>query len=219
VVDEPECAGPDPAALARVLRELAPDDAFCAVEPVGSLAGLWPVEAREVGRAVPARCAQFAAGRRAARAALRALGEPEVAIERGSRGEPRWPGGVVGSISHTDSVAAAVVARSGRSRSVGLDLERVGALTPALWPVVFRPGERRALGDDLVGATVAFSAKEAAYKALFAMTGADLDYLQAEVEVRDGERVRVVPDGGEPVIDVVWRRLDDLVVTLARIAR
>ncbi|MEZ5225287.1 MAG: hypothetical protein R2710_01040 [Acidimicrobiales bacterium] len=55
------------------------------------------------------RLATFSAGAAAA-AALGALGEPPSPVTIGTGGAPQWPSaGIVGSISHTDTTAYAIV--------------------------------------------------------------------------------------------------------------
>jgi len=130
--------------------------------------GLWPDEAVAVAKAIPKRQAEFAAGRRAARDALRNLGEGPVALPVGPRRAPVWPEGIVGSISHDAGHAIAAVARQDRARGLGIDLTEAAAL----------PGETRASilphaeeqGFDPLQARAGFSAKESLFKALFPLT-------------------------------------------------
>jgi 4'-phosphopantetheinyl transferase EntD len=61
-------------------------------------------ERRTVAGAVPSRQHDFAAGRWCAHRTLAALGADVDVIARGRRGEPLWPGGFTGSISHTDGM-------------------------------------------------------------------------------------------------------------------
>ena len=53
---------------------------------------------------------EFTAGRLCAVQAIRGLGGSETEIPVGERGEPIWPKGFVGSITHTQGYAAAAVA-------------------------------------------------------------------------------------------------------------
>jgi 4'-phosphopantetheinyl transferase EntD len=112
-------------------------------------------------------------------------------------GAPIWPAGAVGSISHTDDIAVAVVARSEEVQAIGLDIERVGAVEPGLWPMLFSETERLRLEgvapharDTL--ATALFAAKEAFYKAQWPITGEWLDFLDIEVEL-NGHTFVVLP--------------------------
>jgi 4'-phosphopantetheinyl transferase EntD len=133
---------------------------------------LWPAEQIAMARALPARLAEFSAGRAAARAAIRHLGLPPTAIPVGPDRAPIWPAGVVGSISHTAGVCAAIVAQVGAIHGIGVDLEPNEPLDTDLWAEV--------CGDDelewLAGlpkaqrgqaARLIFSAKECTYKCIY----------------------------------------------------
>ncbi|MCB0358897.1 MAG: hypothetical protein KDD44_04655, partial [Bdellovibrionales bacterium] len=68
----------------------------------------------------------FLAGRRAAHTALRRLrpSESPLPILRGDSGEPVWPDGFLGSIAHSESLAAAAVLECREPVvGIGLDLE------------------------------------------------------------------------------------------------
>ena len=138
---------------------------------------LHPAEAACLSvHAVPARQREFAAGRTAAAHALQALGLRPAPVTSGSDRVPVWPFGVVGSISHSRSLAAAAVARrSDGFRSVGLDIEEAEALTEDLveeicidserdW-LTRHPREQRGLLAKAI-----FSAKEAVYKCQYPLT-------------------------------------------------
>jgi 4'-phosphopantetheinyl transferase EntD len=71
----------------------------------------------------------FGLGRAAARDALAELGIAPVAIGSGPGGEPLWPTGIVGAISHTGDLAIAIVGRAADYAGLGVDVER---LTPGL---------------------------------------------------------------------------------------
>src|SRR6185503_18375584 len=82
-----------------------------------------PLELKE---AVPKRQAQFRAGRYCAMLAIQALhGGSPMLVGRDANGAPLWPEGVVGSITHTDDVAAAAVASAADVLSLGIDTERI----------------------------------------------------------------------------------------------
>jgi 4'-phosphopantetheinyl transferase EntD len=73
---------------------------------------LFPEEEAMVARAVGKRRREFSTARACARDALVELGEPPQAIPTGPKGEPLWPPGVVGSITHCDGYRACAVAHS-----------------------------------------------------------------------------------------------------------
>ena len=76
---------------------------------------LFPAEEAVVRTAGPRRRAEFTAGRACARAALAALGLPAAPVLAGRAGEPRWPAGVTGSITHCAGVSAPVPWRGSRT--------------------------------------------------------------------------------------------------------
>ena len=134
--------------------------------------GFWPGEAPTMARATPGRQAEFAAGRAAARAALRGLGLVPFAIPMGADRAPVWPSGVVGSITHHGGQCLAVVARRMSFGGLGIDLEPLDPLPGELIPEILTPDEVRWLAEqpaDQRGmlARIVFSAKESTYKALY----------------------------------------------------
>lgn len=151
----------------------------------GEPPALLPEEQAAVAGAVPARVAEFAAGRLAARRALAALGHPPAAIPAGADRAPLWPVGLAGSISHAAGVAAAAV-RVGRP--LGLDLEEDAPLEPDLWPLICDPAELAALPETDRGraARLVFSAKEAIYKAQYPLTGRLIGFDAVSVTLEDG---------------------------------
>lgn len=137
--------------------------------------GFWPGEAPAMTRATPARQAEFAAGRAAARQALRAIGLVPFAIPMGPDRAPIWPSGVIGSITHHDGRCLAVAARRQAMAGLGIDVEPLAPLAADLWDEILLPTERAWLSgqaDDLqaVLARMIFAAKEATYKAIYPRT-------------------------------------------------
>lgn len=127
--------------------------------------GLIEPEPNAVTRAVPKRRAEFAAGRRAARDALRAAGLPMVAVPQGERRAPRWPEGVIGSITHDAGLALACIARSKHVARLGIDLAEATDFPDHLRKEILRtPSEDRLSGLE---ARIAFSAKETVFKAFY----------------------------------------------------
>ncbi len=154
-------------------------------------------------QAVPARRTFFALGRAAARDALREFGIESVAIGRGSAGEPIWPSGVVGAISHSPEVAVAVVGRATDYAGLGIDVEELArGPTARAARLVCRPSEM-AWVDPESGTrrlTMLFSAKEAVFKALFPIEQVWLGFADAELTWqadRDAFEARVLKSVGE----------------------
>lgn len=199
--------------IGGALRALLPAGVGLGVQPLGAPAPpLWPGEAEAVRRAVPARQREFTAGRAAARAALRDAGLPAATLPTGPDRAPLWPAGVCGSISHGGTLAAALAARSCDWPSLGLDLEPALPLEEELAGLV------RATGDDdggvlppALAAKLIFSAKEAAFKAQFPLTGLWLDYT--EVALRLAPQGFTLTLGGTP-LHGRWTLAEGLFVTV-----
>lgn len=148
-----------------------------------------------VERAVPKRQRQFAAGRGCAREALAQLGvdSRSLVIGRTEKRAPIWPEGFAGSITHTEGHCAAAVTRIGPILSVGIDVERRGALQDKILERICSPDEREALAaiaaadpeDRSLGewGKLVFSAKEAFYKAFFPLAGVVLGFRDGHLEV------------------------------------
>jgi 4'-phosphopantetheinyl transferase EntD len=122
------------------------------------------------------RALEFAAGRHVARTALVTLGLPGVSIPVGKGGEPLFPDGIAGSITHTSRHAAALVSGKRRYRSVGVDADDERALGTAA--AYLMTAEEIALvmcqghaSSETQAQSVVFSAKEALFKCQYVATG------------------------------------------------
>lgn len=156
---------------------------------IDSLQGyLFPEEAATVARAVPKRQHEFTAGRTLARMAMTAMNLPAVSIPQQQDRSPRWPDTVVAALSHTDTYCICAMALRAECRSVGVDLENIGRVTPELWRQIFTEAEqtwlqRHATREQQYFATAMFSAKEAFFKLQFPLTGKWLGLRAATVVV------------------------------------
>ncbi|RYI12835.1 MAG: 4'-phosphopantetheinyl transferase superfamily protein, partial [Acetobacteraceae bacterium] len=173
------------AKVEATLRSLFPVEVAVAAERIGDAdtAALWPAEQSAVAGAVPARVAEFAAGRAAARRVLAALDETPTSLPMGKDRAAIWPFGVSGSIAHAAGYAVAVARRG---PPVGVDLEDDGSIAEDLWSVICTESELGRL-PARAGREVKriFCAKEAVFKAqvpnLRAMFGHEiLDVTLAE---------------------------------------
>ena len=163
--------------IAALFAALVPPGTAIAVraitgEPPALLAG------EDLPRAVAKRRNERAFGRACARDALAELGLAPAAIGAGPGGEPRWPDGVAGSITHTDDHAAAAVVRG--VTALGIDLESLAHAerVPDLLATVALASERTH------PAALLFSAKESVYKCLYA--GRFLDFHDVELAIEPG---------------------------------
>ncbi|MFE5662134.1 4'-phosphopantetheinyl transferase, partial [Streptomyces sp. NPDC056517] len=135
---------------------------------------------------VDARWTEFATARMCARRALLGLGAVPGPLLRGSRGEPLWPTGVVGSITHRAGYRAAVVGPAGATVALGIDAEPAVALRPGVLRRIALPEERARLAalpsaPGLPWDTLLFCVKEAAYKAWYPLARVPLGFHSAEV--------------------------------------
>lgn len=175
--------------IEAALRDmLGPSVAVALTDPREPVADLWPEEQAFVTRAVPKRRFEFAAGRRAARRALAELGLPPSAIAQASDRAPIWPDGIVGSITHCDTLCIAALARQTCHRSLGIDLEPATPLSTDLEAVIATPSEQRALATlpsphHLHLAKQIFCAKEAFYKAQYPITKMRLGFQEVELDI------------------------------------
>lgn len=180
------------AAVAQVLFPPGAEVAACAI---GKAPPPWPSEAPAVAAAVPARQAEFAAGRAAVRAALDALGLPPVAVPVGPTRAPAWPAGIVGSITHSDGLALAVLAPARQCAGLGFDAEPDAPFPADLVDSVTRPEERRWLAaqpEPLTAARMIFAAKEAAYKCQFPASRAVIGFDALRIDFGGNGRVEAV---------------------------
>src|SRR6201994_2037467 len=128
--------------------------------------GLSPMPEEEplIERSVAKRRNEFSTVLYCARIALGELGFPPVPILKGDKGEPCWPDGVVGSLTHCEGFRGAVVGRRAEVRSVGIDAEPHGVLPKGVLDAVSLPAERTELGSlpsSLHWDRILFCAKEA----------------------------------------------------------
>lgn len=180
---------PQRPAPAGVLASLLPDR-VAAVDTRHDTSGafLFPEEEAVAARFVAKRRQEFTTVRACARAALADVGRDPVPIVPGRRGAPRWPEGVVGSLTHCAGYRAAAVARSTDLLTLGIDAEPAEPLPdPTILPMICDDAERAALRELAGNAPhipwdrLLFSAKESVYKSWFPVTGLWLGFHDARV--------------------------------------
>jgi 4'-phosphopantetheinyl transferase EntD len=163
-----------------VLEDLAYSELYS--DPPG-LAPL-PEEEPLIAKSVVKRRNEFITVRHCARLALGQLGVPPVPILKGDKGEPCWPDGVVGSLTHCTGYRGAVVGRAGAVRSVGIDAEPHDVLPDGVLDAITLAEERHeiaALPEGLHWDRILFCAKEATYKAWFPLTNRWLGFEDAHI--------------------------------------
>lgn len=143
-----------------------------------------PEEEPLIERSVAKRRNEFITVRHCARLAMEELGVPPAPILKGEKGEPQWPSGVVGSLTHCQGYRGAVVGRATVVRSVGIDAEPHDVLPDKVLEAISLPRERHeiaALPGGLHWDRILFCAKEATYKAWFPLTQRWLGFEDAHI--------------------------------------
>jgi len=164
-------------------------DAVAVAESRGDIAGaeLFPDEEAAVARAVEKRRREFATGRVCARRALARLGVAASSLPSGGRGQPLWPPGIAGSITHCDGYRGCAVARTADLAAVGIDAEPHAPLPGGLLADVALPHESAAIGrlsqasPGIHWDRLLFSAKEAVFKAWYPLTERELEFEDAAI--------------------------------------
>ncbi|MDH2427527.1 4'-phosphopantetheinyl transferase superfamily protein [Sphaerisporangium sp. TRM90804] len=157
-------------------------------------APLFPEEEQIISAAVDKRRKEFTTARLCARRAMARLGVPAAPILPGLRGEPQWPKGVVGSMTHCAGYRGAVLALSTRATTIGVDAEPHEALPPGVLDAVSLPAEREHLRElsrrnrHVCWERLLFSAKESVYKAWFPLAQRWLDFEEVAIELDDDRR-------------------------------
>jgi 4'-phosphopantetheinyl transferase EntD len=141
------------------------------------------------GAAVARRRREFATARWCAHRALAAAGAPDAGrpLLRGRRGEPLWPAGFTGSITHTDGYRAAAAAPLRLAGTLGIDAEPAAPLHERVLATIALPVERTHLDrlkrtdPQVPWGRLLFSAKEAVYKAWFPLARHPLTFRSVRV--------------------------------------
>jgi len=173
--------------LTTLMSAVLPDvaDLACA-ELYSDPPGLTPMAEEEplIERSVAKRRNEFVTVRYCARIALGQIGFPPTPILKGEKGEPCWPDGVVGSLTHCAGYRGAVVGLDGAVRSVGVDAEPHDVLPDGVLDAISLPAERAELAELPSGIhwdRILFCAKEATYKAWFPLTKRWLGFEDAHI--------------------------------------
>ncbi|WP_433550585.1 4'-phosphopantetheinyl transferase family protein [Micromonospora zamorensis] len=220
-----------------LLERLLPDGTAFADTFADEHCALFPEEEAVIARAVEKRRREFVTGRWCARRALAALGVPQGPLVPGKQGEPCWPAGIVGAVTHCVGYRAAVVARAAEMVTCGIDAEPNEAVPEGVLDVISLPQERAWVAElgrshpSVSWDRLLFSAKESVYKAWFPLAARWLDFTEARISVvpaaeRHGtfsaELLVAGPvlPGGRPLTGFTGRWLVDrgLVVTAITVA-
>lgn len=184
-----------------MVEELVPAEA-AALEVFGDVPShrLFAAERAVVAGAVASRVREFTTVRWAAAQCVRRLGHEPAPLLPGRMGAPRWPHGLVGSLTHCRGYRAAVVASTASVSGLGIDAEPDAPLPERVLAHVASAGERRHLAalrsadPEVRWDRLLFCAKEAFYKVWSPVMGTWLGFDEAEVVFHPAEPA--LPEGG-----------------------
>ena len=139
--------------------------------------------------AIDRRRREFYTARRLAREALMRAGAAAGPIPQGPSGEPCWPDGFIGSLTHCDGFVGAIVASVEVSRGLGIDAEPNEPLPPGALRMIAHRSEVAAVMSlreehpKVFFDRLLFCIKEASYKIWFPLERAWLGFEDVEVEI------------------------------------
>lgn len=121
--------------------------------------------------AVVKRCCEYLCGRLVAQTLLNER-QIYAQVSQSAEGAPIWPEGWLGSISHTERCAIAVIAPQNKGYLLGIDIENFNPeALDEIAETIAQESERKCLAkseiDYNTALHIAFSAKESLYKALY----------------------------------------------------
>ncbi len=178
----------DVSGIARSLGVLAPAGVVTGARAIdrADLDLLHDSERGLVANAVARRRHEFASGR----VLLRDLLGTGDVIPIGPRRAPVLPAGSVGSLAHDRAVVVAAISHEPGIAAIGIDVEPDETLPADMTRIILREDEAG------IGAHLAFTLKEAAYKAWSNSGGRMLDHHEVRLTVDGGRFVAtVLPDG------------------------
>lgn len=206
------------------LRSIKPDGMASEILSINSSYGLYGIENRDISNATPKRQNEFATGRAAARRALQTLSISAQSIPRARDRQPIWPERIVGSISHAEGFAAAIVGHEENHAGVGLDIEGASMLKKELRKFILTPHEceQRAAKPFVVESPrckVSFIAKEALFKAVYPISRKFFGFQDAQVDIQENgiwtvalpESVSALPTN-MTICNGRWAAVDDLIM-------
>lgn len=147
---------------------------------------LLPLEAASLGNVVSKVRCQSGAARIVARALLAKRGFLQVQIPKSQAGPPIWPQGIVGSLAHHDTVAAAAIAGNESVGGLGIDIEPHEPLPSDLVDIIATKNEKKRYNKSFLQARYIFVLKEAVYKAYFPIFKKIIDFHDIEIDIDAG---------------------------------
>lgn len=151
----------------------------------------------KLSKAVPKRQAEFLAGRFLAKSGLTELSQPDEEIINGDDRCPIWPKHIIGSITHSNENAACAITTSSHIHALGIDLEydiNQKSCNDIYKSIINKHEETLLRGANIPfnqAVTLAFSAKESLYKALYPQIKQFFNFDAAAIIALDLEQQRL----------------------------
>ncbi len=167
-----------------------------------------------INNAAKKRQAEFIAGRYCVVRALMTLTNLDnYWVSNRSDRSPLWPEGIVGSISHSKTIATAIVARQSYARSVGVDIEAIIPDQQARQLAsIILAGSTLTTNEYSFSqfVTLIFSAKETLFKAIYPLLGKMMDFDDVICTLVDSQRCicRLILQKGRYYSDIKQREFD-----------
>jgi 4'-phosphopantetheinyl transferase EntD len=167
---------------------LAPDIVALGAPAALATAQLFADEREHIARAIEKRQAEFGTARVLARRALASLGVASQSLLPQTDRSPRWPPGIVGSISHAGGCCVVAVASTSSYMGIGIDLEAPRAMKPNMQASICTTRElawlqSHASPDSPWLEVLTFSAKESFYKCQYPLTRTALGFQDVDLEI------------------------------------
>ncbi len=183
------------------------DDVFLSAKTVDDHTDkLTPQELKAIESSVAARQQTYSTGRFCAKTALHSMGlghcDYVQGLLRKEDGAVTWPEAVVGSISHTNDWAIAVVTKlGGNYLSLGVDIEKIDRVDKDVLRHIATDEERANLesGFELRwGRAALFSIKESVYKCLRPLYGEFFGFKDVQIKNLTAPFTKRVQSGIQP---------------------
>lgn len=177
----------------------------------------------DLKNAAPKRKAEFIAGRYCIKMASKELGIQIESLPVDQDRSPEWPVGIIGSITHSNTLAIGCVGRVSQFRSIGIDTEEVlnKEIIENIKDTISVQTERdliSALDEDSqrLAYTVLFSGKESLFKALHPIFRVFIDFKDAQLtSLSLGMKTFKLSIAGASYEGTFFKRDDNIITAIA----
>lgn len=183
----------------------------CRILPIITLTA---EERKIVRNAVDKRCYEFSAGRRCARECLEYYGITGFSLIKGDYGEPVWPQGFTGSITHNSGVAFAVTVPQDHG-FIGIDFVDLSEQIPGTHIILnFREINTKFAKNLKNPELLLFSLKESVIKILSPLLQEFIEFKDITINLKN-RAAEITYRGKEVGISLFWLIHDNYAFTVA----